>query len=247
MFSTIIDKKNGLVFCRSLCVFLLFALAVTSIEAASRDPLNTRIPKATIPDGAQAQWIAEKMALNGLAMSIRHFRYAGNIEQVRSFYADSWGRLGCPVLTQLNQSPGHMLGCETNGFYLSVRLVETDHGVEGVVTVSELPTSATVNRKTKFPKLNTTQVIQKVESKDINNVAETLLLTSPDSLETNMNYVDEQLIQMGWVAEDVAETVNYTDSSVTKIYKRKNQIVQIVYTPKNVNLGGTEMWVNWVK
>ena len=90
-------------------------------------------------------------------------------------------------------------------------------------------------------------MLQKVESRDFGKTAETLLLISPKSLEMNMDYVDHQLLQIGWTQEDVTQSVNQNDYSVTKIYNKRKQTIQIVYRPTAGDLGGTQMWVNWVK
>lgn len=247
MVKSMVVRNIYLVLRSILCLLLACSVTIGLVNAAGRAPLEIRLPRAEVPQGAEAQWIAEKMVLNGLAMSIRHFRYKGELEQVRDYYTDTWSRLGCPALTELNQPPGYMLGCESNDYYFSVRLQEAGREIEGVVTISELPSSAIVNRNTKFPKLKSTQVLQKVESRDFGKTAETLLLISPKSLEMNMDYVDHQLLQIGWTQEDVTQSVNQNDYSVTKIYNKRKQTIQIVYRPTAGDLGGTQMWVNWVK
>lgn len=245
-----------------MCYFLVHrALLVTwyitvsslvlgsSLVYAASDPLTRDLPTLEVMPNATYQWIAEKMALNGLPMSIREFEYKGPKEDVKRYYITRWRTKGHGKTTEEQLGFDTILAYELRDYYYSVQYYEKDGVVKGKLTVSEVPNSRNFRKqKTSFPMPPSSKLVKKMEYLDYGRRSETLTIESRRSVNSAASYIENQLLSGGWV-----ESMPPVESSSSKVhykqihFQRSNEQMQVTLYPqagKSNNM--TEILVNWV-
>ena len=235
-----------------LAKFLLFIPLILWADLplyAGTDPLQKDLPELEVIPGASSQWIAQKMAINGLPMSIREFKYKGTAKDVRRYYTTRWRTKGHGKTTEQTLGFDTILGYELRGHYFSVQYYEQDGLVIGKLAVSEVPNSRNFRKqKTDFPLPPGSKLVRKVEYLDYGRRSETLTIESRRSLNSAAGYIGGQLTNTGWV-----ETIAPVESSSLKVhykqiqYQRQGEQIQITLYPQAGKKNRmTEILVNWV-
>ncbi|MBV1880582.1 MAG: hypothetical protein KUG82_03070 [Pseudomonadales bacterium] len=231
-----------------LLQILFCTLASTTSVLASSDPLNRSLPSLDVIPGATSQWIAETMAINGLPMSIKEFKFLGSEDSVKQFYRSRWKTKGHGKTTEQRLGFDTILGYELNGYYYSVQFHKDGKVVIGRLTVSEIPNSEnTRKQKTDFPMPPNSRLMKKMEYLDQGRRSETLTIASRRSVNSATYYVENQLQSDGWALsiapiENSSVRVHYRQIQ----YQRRAEHIQITFFPQASNKRETEILVNWM-
>lgn len=232
-----------------LCVVFVLLMCFAVVSYAGTDPLRKELPLLEVMPGASAQWIAKRMALNGLSMSIREFTYSGLGEDVKKFYLNRWKAKGYGTATEQLLGFDTILGFEQRGFYYTVQFYEENGLVRGKLTVSKVPSSSTFKRqKTDFPLPPGAKLVKKIQFLDHGRRTETLTVEARRSVSSVFGYIDGALVEDGWFL--ASKPMKKNDKSFEFIqveYARRAEQLQVTLYPQPGKNGRvTEVHINWV-
>ena len=229
-------------------LFLPLIFIISSLVLAASNPLERDLPVLEVLPKASSQWIAEKMAVNGLLMSVREFKYTGREEDVKRFYVTRWRTKGHGKTTEQRLGFDTILGYELRGYYYSVQYYQKGDVVVGKLAVSELPKARRVSKqKTDFPLPPNSRLLKKIEYLDQGRRSETLTIRAARSVNSAAEYVANQLENGGWIqsaggVENSSLKVHYKQIQ----YQRGAERLQVTFYPQAGNKRKTEILVNWI-
>ncbi len=216
-------------------------LAVLCMGAA--DPLDVRLPELELMQGMEASWAAERMAMNGVPMSIRTFTSGRSAQRVLEFYERRWQKNG---LTPKREAfDGYRtIGAAREDLYFSVQVRDSRGGSEGRITVSRRDYAG--DKKTRFPLPRRTQTVSKIDSLDAGTRAESIVAYAPGSALENASWFTNELARQGWsrdpyVPED-------TVSEKVLAFQRDTEMCQVTLVPNQPgHRGKTMLLIHWIK
>lgn len=236
--------KQGL-----LSVFLLCAVFVLGVTPAyaQQDPLTIDVPALRLPDEIRAEFIAEKMAINGLPMSIQVFHSQMSADEVINQFERQWrSHVGVTTRRERNED-GKGIVMSKDGFFHRVVAKDTADGTEGAITTSPLPSNHKPDYKTEFPLPRQAAVVSKVESLDDGVRSETLTLANNNSIEANVADFKLALAAKGW-REDAFQSQMTTPGRAQLIFQNNKQFAQITIVDARAPTGhSTTILITWTK
>lgn len=199
-------------------------------------------PVIEAPPGAHVEWVAENMHVNGLPMRVRRFTTAMSVEQVMAFYLQRWR--GTPPPVENRVGDWRVIGRQAGDFYLTVQTRTAAGGeTEGFLGVSKLPAAPdTPKLDTRFPRLDGTEVLSDVSSRDDGRLGKTLVLHNTYSVQSNASFYEGALPNQGW-KRNAAFGGAERDRRVL-YFQRRDESAALVIAPHPE--GGTAIVVNIV-
>lgn len=207
------------------------------------DPLRTDLPELDEMVGMQTSWAAQKMAMNGVPMSIKTFTSRRSAEKVLAFYENEWREAG---LTPRREGYGdyQTLGAATDNVFFSVQVRDHRGGSEGRITVSSKDLKP--NRETAFPLPRRTSTVSKIDSLDAGTRAESIVAYAPGSSLQNEQWFRRELARQGWSFD------RYTNESAAAekvlAFQRNTEFCQLTLVPDQPgHRGKTMLLIHWIK
>lgn len=220
---------------------LIAILAMACLGAA--DPLSITLPELEVMDGMQASWAAERMAMNGVPMTIRTFTSHRSAERVLSFYEKRWLAVG---LTPRRTGYGEYqtIGAANDEVFFSVQVRDERGGSEGRITVSRRDHAG--SKRTEFPLPRRTETVSKIDSLDAGTRAESIVAYAPGSPLENATWFERELVRQGW-SRDPYVTEDTTSEKVLA-FQRNAELCQLTLVPNQPGYRGkTMLLIHWIK
>lgn len=229
---------------RVVCLsFLLISIPAYSL---SRDPLSVELPEVEMIPGSTWFWVGERMALNGVPMSIKAFRYRGRIDDVTQFYRNQLRSMGHGKLRESRLRDRVILGYQLGEHYITIQM---DAGAQGEVQGKAVVTPSALNFKvslaTDLPLPPKTSVISVVQSLDAGRRSETVSANCDMDAAYVVDFYLEQLNMEGW--QVFSRNQRSKDSGVVS-FQRGAELLQLtVKGLQGNNSQSAQFLINWVK
>ena len=229
-------------------LFVIAVLGMYSVNAYATDALSYKLPKFELVPGMQTKWIARQMAMNGVPMSVQAFTVKRSADDVLNYYEHQWKTKGLARVIRNEYDGEKSIGLEHRGNYFTVQAHDSKSGSEGMLTVSQTISDATISTDTKFPLMSGSQVMTKIDSNDFGQIAETLMVENNHSVSSNENHFISALQNNGWVKQSYSENKNKSTGKVLN-FQKGNQLCQITIAKQAIQNGAsrTSVVVNWIK
>jgi hypothetical protein len=167
-------------------------------------PLVAKQPDFPEPPNARVEIVGKNMAVGGRFMDIRQFYTRDRMDKVNDFYKRKWakGENGSEpgyVETDANP-PWHIITRVEEEHLMTVQVQRSDDGGSwGYLAISQLQqTPSTGDLSASIPRMPDSQVIHTMETRDVGQQGETLMLENNHSLTSNINYYRQYYFQRGW-------------------------------------------------
>ncbi|MBT4836444.1 MAG: hypothetical protein HON94_03765 [Methylococcales bacterium] len=224
---------------------LIILILYSAICFGGKDPLSVRLPTIQPIPGANVQWIGQQMAMNGLPTSIQAFSVGRSLSWVMQYYRDIWKAKGFGSIIEGKNGEYTTLGYKKDENYFSVQAKEYEGGVEGTLVVSSVPGGFESNKESKFPIMNGSQVVSKLEAMDNGVRSETLTITNTQSADGNARFYRSNLKRNGWIATGFNEPNGFER---LLSFQKDKQAAQITIKSNILALPGkTMILINWIK
>lgn len=225
---------------------LMFFLTSNISFAFEKDPLSEKLPVIQPPPGAKVILYADRLAVDGMPISMQQFIVPGRIDDVRLFFLRQFRSLGTGVEKETFLGVEAVVGYQINELYYSVQMHQEGPNVVGKMTVTPLPDSRMRSSRTELPLPPGSELVNKVEALDGAQRSETLTIKSNQSVETFINYMKNELQRQGWTLT-AAKVHNAKSSLVT--FQRGAGLIQITASRSNMRevYGFTQVVITWVK
>lgn len=229
---------------RAVC--LSFLLAAVPAYSLSRDPLSVDLPEVEMMPGSTWFWVGEHMALNGVPMSVKAFRYQGRIDDVAQFYRSQLRSMGHGKLRESRLRDRVILGYQLGEHYITIQM---DMGGGGVIQGKAVVTPSALNFKvsmaTDLPLPPKTSVISIVQSLDAGRRSETVSANCEMNAGYVVDFYVEQLNVDGW--QVFSRSQRSEDSGVVS-FQRGAELLQLtVKGLQGNNSQSSQFLINWVK
>lgn len=227
------------------CSIILWFLVASNCLALRSDPLKTRLPNVPVPDAASWYWVGERMAYNGLPMSIKMFRYPGTEKSLQAFYRNYWRLQGHGQLVEKDFGAHKLMSYDLRGIYTSVQYRTSLAGVEGKLVVTESPGRRRPDRKSRLPVPPTAVIASKVETLDGSTRSETLTIESFKTLDFNKRYYENQLLFDQWKL--VFTSGDGRQSSIQHYQKGADQLQITIKKLSGIDKNHSQILLHWIK
>lgn len=229
-----------------LFVLLSFLFAGAPVTyGAGRDPLQVHMPDIDIMPGASWYTLGDRMALNGVPMTIKFFTYRGRIEDVEQYYLGLLRSTGHGKLSQRRLRDRVILGYQLGEYQYSIQMQSARGVVEGKAMVTPSALNFRPSMKTELPLPPRSTVLSKVESLDAGRRAETLTLDSRFDVAYVVDFYLDQLGQDRW--QLFSRSGDGKNSAVLS-FQRGPELLQL--TVKGLQANNSQkcqFLINWVK
>ncbi|GGK65842.1 hypothetical protein [Amphritea balenae] len=99
---------------------------------------SAQLPEPELPEGVEGYWIARSMEYNGVEMSMRGFHIKGQLKATQQLFDQMLAQLGDKSVSY-SLDGWHFQGSGDDNWFYTVQLKPDLLGVEGILSVSELP------------------------------------------------------------------------------------------------------------
>jgi hypothetical protein len=156
------------------------------------------LPDIAAPPQGEATWIAQRMRLNGLPMSLKSFRSHLQSDAVFQHY-EAWARGRGTWEVRRSQQPGwQILSLKSRQYFITIQARETSAGAEGTITVSTPPSEARTSIDTEFPTPRSALIVNLQQYDDVGLASEHISLTSSRSVHIEAQAFAQLLERAGW-------------------------------------------------
>lgn len=231
---------------RSLLFACLLVLTSASVFAFTQDPLSVKLPPLDILPGAKWHWVGEKMALNGVPMSVKMFTYKGKQEDIIRFYESYWRGLGNGKQNKQRLGDRTILGFQLDEFYYSVQFDEVKPGViQGKAVVTPTPLNIQVSKKTTLPIPPRSKIHSRIESLDFGRREESVAGESNFDVGYVTDFYKKQLTSDRW---QLFSSSGDQRNSVVLSFQRDSELLQLTAKAlQQSNSQKTQFLIHWLK
>lgn len=230
---------------RSLVLACLCVVVPASVFAITKDPLSVKLPPLEILPGAEWYWVGEKMALNGVPMSVKMFSYKGKPEDIVRFYQSYWRGLGNGKQNVQHLGKRTILGFQLDEFYYSIQFEEEDGLIKGKAVVTPTPLNIQASKKTTLPIPARSRVHSRIESLDFGRREETLAGESDFDIGYVVDFYKSQLGGEGW--QLFSSSGDQRNSAVLS-FQRGGELLQLTAKAlQHSNSQKTQFLIHWLK
>lgn len=227
-------------------VLLVSVLCMPLMAFAKEDPLGVSLPNMPIPQGSKVALMGDRMAINGVPISIVQFSVRADVSQIKQFYASAFKTMGNGVTGERSLGLDNVLTYQLGKYYYSAQLHQQNELSIGKLVVSPTPGSYPEDLSTSLPMPPGGKVVNKVETLDGGRRSETLTIKSNQNLETVAEYMKNELIRREWVVTGINEHNAKRDVSTFQLGSSLLQITVTRSTNQGVS-GSTQVLINWIK
>ena len=192
--------------------------------------------------GAHYRWVARSIVYNGKLMSIRNFSSGKNIKEVIRYYTSKFKTKGNGNYRATKIGASEAIAYEYNGFLYSIEVRQEKNGIVGTEIISSLKKYK--SRHSAFPIEVRGKLLTKIIHIDEANEAETLILSSHGSIDSNLNWYRSAFRRSGWYRY-VYHNQNNTHEEQ---YQKGREYCQIIYTiGRQMKNDKILIQIHWVK
>lgn len=222
-------------------------LLAFNLATAAPDLHSAPLPEIVPMKGMTARWVSKRGTLNGLPISTKEFSTKHTIEEIARFYKREWPRLGLnPPMIEFSNENNVVIFSKTGNYFYSIE-AETvaGGGSQGQMMVSLAPDLVKVNKSTSFPLMPGSEVIMRIEGEDLGDQVETLMVSSPATVEQNYRFLVDKLKRAGWSLN--TDTIAMIDGRVIS-GQRQQELLQVNIVPEdNSSKGPSSLLIHWTK
>lgn len=236
-------------FSHRLVMWLPLALLMlaSNLAVAAPDIYSAPLPEIIPMKNMTARWVSKRATLNGLPMSTKEFSSKQSIEEIAQFYKREWPRLGLnPPMIEFSHGNTVVIFSKTGNYFYSIE-AESDGGggSQGQMVVSLAPDLAKVSKATSFPLMPGSEVTMRIEGEDLGTQVETLMVSSPATVEQNHRFLVDKLERAGWSL--TTEAIAMIDGRVIS-GQRQQELLQVNIVPEdNTPKGPSSLLIHWTK
>ena len=227
-------------------VLLVSVLCMPLVAFAKEDPLNVSLPNMPIPQGSRVALMGDRMAINGIPISIIQFSVKADVSQIKQFYISAFKTMGNGVTGERNLGLDTVLTYQLGKYYYSAQLHQQNGLSIGKLVVSPTPGSYPEDLSTSLPIPPGGKVANKVETLDAGRRSETLTIRCNQSLETVAEYMKNELLRHEWVETGIRQSNTKRDVST---FQLGASLLQMTISKSNSNgvSGATQLLINWIQ
>lgn len=182
-------------------VLMVTVMAMLSLAASAGQP---EWPEVIFPEQAKAYVVAANMKYNGVPMKIWEFRTGKKVEQILSFYKETWSedqnaKDGKPDYIEYDVGPWKVVSKLEDGFQTTVQVMKINKtSAVAVVGMSKLLEEDEVAEKPAIFIPEGSEVISVLEADDSGSHSTTLLARNKMSKKANFERYLAHFSSRGW-------------------------------------------------
>lgn len=172
--------------------------------AAGLPAVRAKQPDFPPPPKASVKTVGSNVVVSGNAMYIRQFFSSEHMDRVNAFYYRKWargekGRKPGYVESDA-MAPWHIISRVEDGYLMTVQIQPADNGGSwGYLAMSRVDTKKPgYDGSPDIPRMSHSKVLHHMESTDTGQQGQTLLLSNPHSLASNVNFYQRYYETRGW-------------------------------------------------
>lgn len=169
-------------------------------------------PDFPAPPDARVETVGDNVSISGNTMFIRQFYSSKKMERVNRFYHRRWaqgedGREPGYVESEA-MAPWHIISRVEDEYLMTVQIQPADNGGSwGYLAMSKLePGKQAPDGAPEVPRMSDSRVLHQMDTVDSGQEGQTLLLSNPHSLASNVNYYRRHYQKHGW-REDMNQPI----------------------------------------
>ena len=176
-------------------------MAMLALAASAGQP---DWPEVDFPEHAKAYVVAANMKYNGVPMKIWEFRTGQKVEQILSFYKETWSeeqnaKAGRPEYIEYDIGPWKVVSKLEEGFQTTVQVMKINKtSAVAVVGMSKLLEEGEVAEKPAIYVPDGSEVISVLEAVDNGSPSTTLLARNKMSKKANFDRYFSHFSSKGW-------------------------------------------------
>ncbi len=161
-------------------------------------------PDFPAPPDARVEKVGDSVSISGNTMYIRQFSSGKDMERVNRFYHRRWARGEDgrePGYVESDaMEPWHIISRVEDEYLMTVQIQPADNGGSwGYLAMSKLePGKTPSDGAPEVPRMSDTRVLHQMDTVDSGQKGQTLLLSNPHSLASNVNYYRRHYQKHGW-------------------------------------------------
>lgn len=227
-------------------LLLLLLLNRPANATGDEDPLADEMPVVALMPEMRGNWVARRMAYNGVPMSIRSFSSKRSAEDVIQYYESRWKTFTGAHIQRSRADGMETLGVRSDGYYYTVQVRDDGANAQGNLVVTRDLQKAKPDIETDFPLVPGTEVLVKTESLDVGKRAETVVALSERSVASVSRWMDSELRRGGWTKQDFGPTTRGPERVMQ--YQKGAELCQVTLVANSpLRDGHTSVLVNWIK
>lgn len=192
-----------------MAIVALILCGMMASSFAGDDIRSITLPDVAAPPLGEAQWVAERMRLNGLPMSIKAFWSVLDVDDLFRHY-ESWGRAhGMRDAERSSRGEWRILSMRSLRHLVSIQARRTSRGSEGTIAVSPMLETVQPSLTTQFPHPRSVTLVGVQEYQDGGLASEHLSMVSIRGVTAEARAFSELLLINGWqlVRDGPASTI----------------------------------------
>ncbi len=182
-------------------LLLLLGCCLTANSMA----LSMKQPDFPAPPRASVEVVSNNMQINGIATQVRVFKSREETGEIVNFYKELWDEgeeKHLPGYTITNtMEPWLLITRIEKGYLMTVQLQEQKAaGSWGYLAVSKLPRKGEKPEPIgkKIPTMHDSRVMNEIKSRDIGQNGRSVVVMSPHSVTSNINFYRSHYQTAGW-------------------------------------------------
>lgn len=161
-------------------------------------------PDFPAPPDARVETVGNNVVVSGNAMYIRQFSTGDRMEKVNRFYYRKWARgedRREPGYVESDaMAPWHIISRVEDGYLMTVQIQPADNGGSwGYLAMSRVDREKPAwDGSPEIPRMSDSRVLHHMESEDTGQQGQTVLMSNPHSLASNVNFYRRYYETRGW-------------------------------------------------
>jgi len=224
-------------------ILYVISVSIFSFENAyAYERSELVLPRLQIMPGMNLEQVAYPIIYNKKLMSISNFTTKKSIKDVMSYYSSLFKLKGHGDIAASTMGSKQVIGYEKNGYLYSLEVDRAGSGSSGSIVISRLKNIKNVIHV--FPMRINDKLLTHIISFDAGIEAETLILTSQNSMSANRNWYRDRLMKLGWVRYIHHANKNTHEEQ----YQRGSQSCQVIYSSSGLlNDSNSLIQIHWIK
>ncbi|MBL8265740.1 hypothetical protein [Steroidobacter sp.] len=231
-------------------ILTITALVLTTLLAPAQAERLVRttqtLPDLAAPPQGTAQWIARRMRMNGLPMTLKAFESRLSADAVLAHYESQLRSSGSHETRRSMSSPWQVLMFRSHDHFVTVHARTVSGGSEGTILVSPALDPARLRVHSDFPRPPAARIVNLQQYDDAGMQSEHISFTSERSPFVEAQAFSELLIRDGWTKIDTRPTYKAHRGFVLEAQRDAEQALLVVI-PDAARPTRTAVVVTWKK
>lgn len=230
-----------------MAVSALILCGLMASSFAGNDARTAALPDIAAPPLGEAHWVAERIRLNGLPMSIKTFVSGLNVDDLFRYY-ESWGRShGMKDTQRSSRAEWRVLALRSMRHLVSIQARATIRGSEGTITVSPMLEAVRPSLTTRFPYPRSVRLVGVQEYQDGGLASEHLSMISARGVSAEARAFAEVLLLNGWQLARNGPASTILRGHVIEAQRGAEQAVLTLQPDQTGSTTATVILITWKK